>query len=201
MGFKDSDMLENGIIDFENGIEFEQHDDPDVVIPDKIARPLLVSAHLFLVVAIVAACYGRYGLFGVIFVLYLTSIWHWHRPRFSSLARKFDYAAVLASIIYASYIATTLNRKYQLIWFIGLAVIGCIFITNEYLFYIQVMKSFDGKSLDEMGSDGKNAWETKPNTPERDFVYKRTAFVHCIFVHTLAASLALAVIIGSGPVT
>lgn len=183
---------------------FEQHDDPDVVIPDKIARPLLFSAHFFLIVAIIAACYGRNGLFGVILFLYFTSVWHWSRPRFSSLARKIDYIAVLISIVYASYVSTTLPTIFILVWFCGIAIIGCIFITNEYLFYIQVMKTVSGEStevdIEQSLTDQQDSWKTEPFTPERDFVYKRTAWVHCICVHGFAAALALTIIIASGPV-
>ena len=37
---------------------------------------------------------------------------------------------------------------------------------------------------------------TKPNTPERDAVYRRTATVHMLLIHVLANALALALIIG-----
>jgi hypothetical protein len=115
----------------EEKTSFVQHDDPDVVIPDRIARYLLLSSNLLLTTAIVAACYGRYGLFAVIFALYLTSIWHWHRPRFSSWARKFDYIAVLTALSYGSYVATTVGIKYELVWFCGLGLVAMIFISNE----------------------------------------------------------------------
>lgn len=45
-------------------------------------------------------------------------------------------------------------------------------------------------------SDVANSWVTKPNTAERDWVYKRTAFVHLTCVHVFANALALTLIIG-----
>lgn len=41
-----------------------------------------------------------------------------------------------------------------------------------------------------------DSWVTKPNTAERDWVYKRTAFVHLTCVHVFANALALTLIIG-----
>ena len=127
--------------------------DEDVIIPDDIAFPLVISSHLLLVTATVALVYAilyewdlAYGVFATDFVLYLTSVVHWRRPRFSSIARRLDYVAVFAALGFGSYVATTLNLTFILIWFIGLFIVGCIFITNEYLYYVQVMKHVDGSS-------------------------------------------------------
>lgn len=111
---------------------FPQHDDPDVVIPDHIARSLVYSSHLLLVTAIVSLVYGDYGIFVVLFVVYATSIWHWHKPRFSSIARRADFSAVAIAIVYGSvYAATKSSTSLIIAWFVGLAVIGCVFVTNE----------------------------------------------------------------------
>lgn len=110
---------------------FEQHNDDDVIIPDKIAFPLVISSHLLLVTAVVAIIFQHYGIFAVIFAVYLTSIWHWSKPRFSRIARYADYIAVFTAVIYGSYVAAHLSMKYYLIWFCGLGLISIIFITNE----------------------------------------------------------------------
>ena len=60
---------------------FLQHEDTDVVIPDHLCWPLLISSHLLLVTAIVAAVYQYWVLFGVNMFVYLTSILHWRAPR------------------------------------------------------------------------------------------------------------------------
>jgi hypothetical protein len=111
--------------------KYKQHDDPDVIIPDDIAGILLISAQLLLLVAVLAACFGRYGLAGVVFAVYLTSLLHWQKPRFSSIARKLDYLAVLAALAYGSYVATTVAYTYELVWFIGFGVAAVIFLINE----------------------------------------------------------------------
>lgn len=111
--------------------KFIQHDDIDVVIPDHIAFPLVISSHLLLVTSIIALIYNDYGLFAVIFILYLTSVNHWRKPRFSRIARVLDYLAVVTAIAYGSYFSVTLSKPYTISWFCGLAVIGIIFAINE----------------------------------------------------------------------
>ena len=127
--------------------------------------------------------------------LYCTSVWHWHKPRFKSWARKFDYLAVITTVAYASYVATTLEKRYTIVWFCGITMIGIIYATKKYVYYIQVKKNFHGVDISPT-----DTWATKPHTVERENAFKRTAWVHLIFVHLFAASLAFTIIIGSGPV-
>lgn len=112
---------------------FEQHDDADVIIPDKIARPLVYSATLLFVNAIVAISFLNYGLFAVLMFVYITSLFHWSKPRFSAIARRVDYFAVFVAVLYGSIYAIVIIKKlkYLLMWFIGLSVISVIFICNE----------------------------------------------------------------------
>ena len=115
-------------------------EDPDVVIPELIARPLVVSAHLLLIVAVVAAVYHFWILFAVALFVYITSILHWRKPRFSTIERKFDFIAVAANIIYGTIFAMSLNGvEYKIIYFVGLFVIGVFFITNEVLTILDYM--------------------------------------------------------------
>ena len=65
---------------------YAQHWDKDVVIPDDVARPCLVSAQAFLALAVVSFFRGFVGLAGVAVVLYATSVNHWRRPRMSVIA-------------------------------------------------------------------------------------------------------------------
>ena len=200
---------------------FLQHDDPDVIIPDRLALPLLVSSHLLLVTSIVSIVYGRYVLSAVVFFVYVTSVLHWREPRFSSWFRILDYIAVATSVGYGCYVATTLQRPYELAWFIGLScVVAPIFITNETFYYIQVMKDPTGKNTIHLDNDQSTKdhtdtvssasitiedgevpccsyQPTKPFTEHREWVYKRTMLVHLICVHVFANALALTLVIGS----
>ena len=133
-------------------------DDPDIIIPPRLSIYLVYSAHLLLVTSIVAIVYAvvfhwelLYGVSGLCFCLYCTSVVHWYEPRFSSLARRADYAAVACTLALASYVATTLTLTYILIWYVGIACIGLVFAVNEYLYYYQVMRRISGAS----GGSGK----------------------------------------------
>jgi len=164
-----------------------------------------------------------YGIFAVLFIVYTTSVWHWHHPRFSSTARKADYIAVFSAIVFGSYVATTLTLTLILVWFIGLGIIGIIFATNEYTYYTEMKKSINGDDLLGLGSichtdNSPNANEefidlekglvdntnTDTNTnsnsnglsvEQKTRIYTRATWVHLICVHVLANSLALTLII------
>lgn len=191
-------------------------DDPDLIIPTRYSRYLVASASLFMVTALVAITYATryqwremYPVFCLSIFLFVTSVWHWHRPRFSTMIRRIDYIAVLSNLIYASYVATTLNKEYMMIWFIGIGVCGAIFATNEFCYYIQVMRSVNGSLSTLTHTEHSKAEQeiqhqrqccilerTQPNSPERECVYIRTVFVHLTCVHVFASALALTLIIG-----
>ena len=158
-----------------------------------------------------------YGIFAVLFVVYITSVWHWHNPRFSSIARKADYIAVFSAIVFGSYVATTLTLTLILVWFIGLTIVGLIFAVNEYIYYTEMKKSINGNDLLGLGSicqtdNSPNANEefidlekglvdsitdtnTNMSTEQKTRIYTRATWVHLICVHVLANSLALTLII------
>ena len=183
-------------------------DDPDWIIPPRYSWPLVCSAFMFLALAIVSLVYAErfdwlalYPVVGLSFALFITTVWHWHKPRFSTLIRRVDYLTVLANVGYASYFATTLSREFEVLWFSGLAAVAAIFATNEYAYYQQTCVAIDGSVAKQAAyaSEEQGASclaPTKPNTPARARVYVRTVFVHLFGVHVLAASLALALIVG-----
>ena len=73
-----------------------------------------------------------------------------------------------------------------------------MFVVNETLYYVQVMKSPMGAESGKLASELTLCGfaPTRPNSPERDWVYRRTAAVHCLCVHVLANALGLALVIG-----
>ena len=199
-------------------VEMESYDeDPDTVIPPRYSWPLTFSALLFLALSAVAAVYAEEydwpALFPVValaFILFATTVLHWRHPRFSTWIRLLDYGAVLANVGYASYLATTLSKKFMEVWFIGIGVVSVIFATNETAYYLQTARGLAGNSRDLLplaksvplaSSSDQQQPEgclppTKPNTVERSRVYQRTVFVHLVGVHVFAAALAFAIIIG-----
>ena len=91
--------------------------------------------------------------------------------------------------------------NYLLVWFVGLAIISVIFVCNESSYYIQVMKLPSGSST---GDDRTCCVDTssllpptKSHTPEREWVYKRTVFVHLLCIHVFANALAFVLIIST----
>jgi len=188
-------------------------EDPDEIIPPRFSRPLVFSAALFLVLAALSLAYAQiydwpalYPVCPLATLLFITSVWHWHRPRFSTRIRRIDYLAVALNVAYASYIAITLSRKYMTMWFVGLSIIAIVFCFNELAYYWQCMRNVDGSGSSLLSGPKHTKEEdeerttclprTKPNTEERNRVYQRTVFVHCVGVHCCASSLALALIIG-----
>ena len=86
-------------------VTLEYIEDPDAVFPDVHARPLVVSSQLLLISRAaafdVAAKRGvmiGFGVGAALLFLYITSVCHWHKPRFSSVARILDYAAVVTAV-------------------------------------------------------------------------------------------------------
>jgi hypothetical protein len=174
---------------------FKQHNDSDVIIPDDISSYLVVSAHLLLLNCIVALVYSLYVLGALLLCVYLTSIIHWRKPRFSSIWRSIDYIFVAGTIGYGTYLSTTLSVAYMITWLVGLSVVGLIFATNETAYYLQIGKTPLGD--EEESARGVLLPYAPPNTPEREWVFLRTAFVHLVCVHVLANALTLAIIVGS----
>jgi len=119
--------------------KYLQHDDPDVIIPDKISRPLVISAHLLLVTAGVSVFRDkRYDLASVLLAVYITSIFHWSAPRFSSISRRADYLAVCTAVSYGTYVSTTLELELTLVWCIGVYLFACVILS----FYYSIMACY-----------------------------------------------------------
>lgn len=190
--------------------QFKQHDDVDVIIPDEIARPLLYTSQLLIISCVLAIVKDRFDLGGVIFTVYVTSILHWSKPRFSSIYRYLDYIAVGTAVSYGTYVSTTLETKYTLVWCAGIAAVGLIFVCNESLYYLQASRHPSGRviletiDLEEHSNKTNenhiycNCIEvpsTLPGTPEREWLYIRTVRVHALCIHVLTNALASYVLI------
>ena len=188
-------------------------EDPDVIIPDDVARPLLFSAMCLLVVSLVAALRGFAAVSALAALVWATSLLHWSRPRFSSWRRHADYAMVVTNLLYSSSLAATHAKSagWTLFWFFGLACMAALFACNETLYFWQVLRvaryevsegsggfigcleacaSGDSDASSEVGSTCAPL-PTAPGSPERMRVYRRTVWVHALCVHVLASALAV----------
>ena len=193
-------------------------EDPDVIIPPRYSRWLVASATLFLLVGSVSAAYAAlykwidlWPCFFLSLVLYITSVLHWHKPRFSTYIRRIDYMAVGANLGWASYVAAVdVSDKLTVMWFVGIGIVGIVFALNETSYYYQVMRTVSGKTALKssgkaqsplMGDTGNASCcvsafpSTQPGTEERNAVYQRVVAVHLVCVHVTASSLALALVI------
>lgn len=193
-------------------------EDPDVIIPPRYSRWLVVSATLFLVVGAVSAAYAAlyhwahlWICVALSFALWLTSVLHWYKPRFSTYIRRIDYMAVGANLGWASYVAAVdVSTGLAVAWFVGIGVVGVVFALNETSYYYQVMRTVSGKTASKssgkaqsplMGEAGRSSCclsafpPTQPGSDERNAVYQRVVAVHLICVHVTASALALALII------
>ena len=176
-------------------------DSNDVIIPDEIARPLLLSSNLMLITAIVAATYNVWSVCVSAIAVWLTSLLHWSAPRFSSWRRVLDYAAVGSMVVVGSWTAIRDAKSigWTLVYFGGLALIGVIFVMNETLYYLQLQKTPAGGILSSSqvtAAAGKFAClaPTAPGTAARRFAYARAVWVHLLCIHVLASALAIVLI-------
>ena len=169
--------------------------DPDVIIPDATARPLLLSSSLMLITAVLALLHGEFSITLTSSLLWLTSVLHWHSPRFSSVRRRADYAAVVAALTNGCWVASTRARSpaWSAFWWVGISAVALLFTCNETAYYIQVMKTPLGGSKAVSECPGLPA--TAEGSVERDLVYCRTMWVHLICVHVLANFLAVCLVL------
>ena len=182
-------------------------DDPDVIIPDEIARPLVVSSFLMLITAVSAALHAEYGLTVVSSGLFVTSIVHWIKPRFSGWRRPADYLAVVTALGYGSFLAATRARttEWTCVWFSGLGVVGVIFVWNETMYYMALQRKPTGgdvlaveDSVASFASRVQPCCGVKPvaeGSDERRWVFHRVMWVHLLCVHVLANALALLMVL------
>ena len=191
--------------------------DLDIVIPDAIARPLVWSSNLMLVTAVVAlvnpARIHTWPLAASAIFTWITSLLHWHSPRFSSWRRKLDYLAVIVYIGVGTWMSVTRSRSaaWTAFFFIGLAVIGAIFTANETLYYLQLQRTPVGGRLQVARSRSASSEEAQ-DTPlvarlaqhfapplttatARRYAYKRTTWVHLLCVHVLASVVSCLMLI------
>ena len=132
----------------------------------------MVSAHLFLIPCAVTFARGAWFLGAAAACVYLTSVLHWRHPRFSSIYRVLDYAAVLAAITTASvYALLSASLTWKLVWFCGFAAVAACFVVNELLYYKAMRRPFK-------------------SCLQRDWLFKRTVGVHLVAVHVGASTLA-----------
>ncbi|KAH8059448.1 hypothetical protein JL722_5477 [Aureococcus anophagefferens] len=156
--------------------DYAQHFDADVVIPDRIARPAVASAHCFLALAVVSFVRGYEVLAAV---AASTASAEPLARRVTSWRHAADLLAVAATAAYGSYLATARARSpaWTAAWWASLAAVAAAFAYNETRYYREVR-------------DRASSSFTRPGTAARDAAYRRATWTHVACVHGGAAALA-----------
>jgi hypothetical protein len=197
---------------------YKQHNDFDIIIPEHISCIGIFSAHIFLVASIVAFINKFNMLSPFIFIVYITSLFHWNCPKYSGYTRTIDIIAVLTSLVYGTVTSFTIPLFYTYIWCFGISFSILIFAINEYIYYYQVKIVQDAiftKDLDKIKAIilsicKKNKYNyqykhkhknlisiyfsidpTIPNTENREKAYIRNTLTHVIAIHFLPGILAI----------
>lgn len=167
---------------------FKQHTDTIVLVPQHISRIALFSVQFVLFVCYLAYIYEYNRLCILLFGLYVSSIFHWNKVQHKGIIKTTDI--ILANSVFIHVTIFDCNRFiHKYIWYITASICVTGFITNEYLFYHQVLKNknkrvtFTNKywyfSLDY----------TNPNTMNRELAYYRSTFTHMFFIHILPTTV------------
>ena len=196
----------------EDGFQaFHDEEDPDAIIPDHLARPLLFSSNLMLLTAYLAARIDAWLFAATAVLVWVTSLLHWSSPRFTSWRRYADYSAVISLVVVGSWLVVSRARSsgWVALFFAGLTAIGLLFAMNETLYFLQLQRTPSGAFSPRRGAGGgggaggdRSAFPgTKvaalacmepvaPGSAACVHVYRRTAWVHLLCVHGLASVLA-----------
>jgi len=169
---------------------FKQHTDNIVLIPQHISRIALISVQFLLFVCYLAYIYEYNRLCVLLFGLYISSILHWNKIQYKGLIKTIDILLVNGVFLHVTiFDCYRFSNSHRFLWY-NTAIISVVaFITNEYLFYHQVLKNKNKKvqftdkywyfSLDY----------TNPNTMNRELAYYRSTFTHMLFIHILPTTV------------
>jgi hypothetical protein len=155
-----------------------------------INLPFSIEINHFFLIILMHTREEFYVIGSLLLLVWLTSIFHWWKPRFSTFVRRLDFAAVQLAVGYGSYFATEMPVDYTACWFAGIGVVAVIFVWNETMYYLRMGKR-------PSGDDADSVWATRPGTPQRETALWTTAIVHDICVHIIANSLCIVLLIAA----
>jgi len=118
------------------------HDQYDSQIPATISWIGVLTSHIYLFIAFpFLLCkqliLQRLGV--LLIILYTTSIIHWQHPLYQSVGYYADLFMVFVTICYGTYATYYTSKLVFTIWMVCLSICTIIFITNEILYYWQVI--------------------------------------------------------------
>ena len=195
---------------------FKQHTDKIILIPQHISRIALFSVQFVLFVCYLAYIYEYTRLCILLFGLYVSSILHWNKVQHKGIVKTIDI--ILANSVFMHVTIFDCNRFiHKYIWYITAVISVSGFITNEYLFYHQVLtplriypkgahgnftllnRPIMGDLIVQRCKNKKVGFISKywyfsldytnPNTMNRELAYYRSTFTHMFFIHVLPTTV------------
>ena len=115
-------------------MKYKDHLDFHFVTPRRLCQPLLVSALLFCVLAVVAFVKQYYLLAVVATFVYITSNLYWRYPERNSICRKVDIFASVCLLVVGTKIAIDLKGYAQTFWFVCLFVQVMLYTANHFIY-------------------------------------------------------------------
>ena len=161
-------------------------------IPKHISVMGLYTSTMFIITGVVCYYCNEVILSIILFILYVTSIFHWSNPLLTGFVRNIDMTVAGISLLYGTYVSTTLPIFYTYVWFITLITCVSMFVYNEYLYQHQILaynESIDNKYLFKPNNIIDYIYyytslePSMPNTTYREYCYQRSAYTHLFFLH------------------
>jgi len=169
---------------------FNQHTDNIILVPQHISRIALFSVQFILFVFYLAYIYEYNRLSVLLFGLYISSILHWNKIQYKGLIKTVDIILVNGVFLHVTiFDCYRFSKSHRFLWYNTAIICVVAFITNEYLFYHQVIK-YKNKKV----AFTDNYWYfsldyTNPNTMNRELAYYRSTFTHMMFIHILPTTV------------
>lgn len=165
-----------------------QHTDKEVLIPQHISKHAVYSAQCLIILSFIAYKYEYYKLWVLLTTLYISSIFHWSKVRYKGLVKTIDIILAFSTMITITFY--DINRfcpVCQNVWYFTAFIISIAFITNEILFYYQVLR-YNNTIINKPCIKYRyfSLEYTNPNTIQRELAYYRSTYTHIIFIHILS---------------
>jgi hypothetical protein len=110
-----------------------------LLIPQHISKYGLISGQLFLINSFVCKYHNYNTLSALLFVLYITTLLHWHKIKHKGLIRSLDiFFAIITISRITFYDSYHFILDHKLIWDLYTFSSIFIFLINEYFFYINI---------------------------------------------------------------
>ena len=121
----------------------KKHTDNIILVPQHISRFALFSVEFILFVCYLAYIYEYNRLCILFFGLYLSSILDWNKVKYEGIVKTIDILLANEVILHVTiFDCYRFLDTHRFLWYNTVIICSVGFITNEYLFYHQVLTPF-----------------------------------------------------------